>query len=182
MNLRAEDFDDLALEIFRFQSRHCAVYAEYLSRLGSRPKNVRRPADIPFMPVGFFKSREVRTGPAAASAIFRSSGTTGTQTARHFVADTGFYAQNSRQIFERFYGSLSDFRILALLPSYLERGDSSLVFMVKEFMKSAAAGSAFFMNNLDELDRELSQNKNKTLLIGLTSALLDLAKKISATT
>ena len=178
LNLQPEDFNDLALEVFRYQAKENKLYAQFIDFLGIKPKNVDSLAKIPFLPIEFFKSHQVLTGKATPQQIFESSGTTGQTTSKHYVADPDFYLAIAQQIFEGFYGKLADFEILALLPSYLERGNSSLVYMVDYFIgKTQSKNSGFFLNNQAELlERLNTPSLKKRLLIGVTFALLDLAE------
>jgi Acyl-protein synthetase, LuxE len=183
LRLKEENFEDLALQVFRFQAKNCQVYQQYLSYLNINPQDVKTLSQIRFLPIEFFKSHSILSGNVSPKVIFESSGTTGLNTSRHQVADPDFYLKISQQIFENFYGQLSDYQIFALLPSYLERQNSSLVFMVDHFIKTTnSPDSGFFLNDykalLDAL-RKASENRNsktKILLIGVTFALLDLAE------
>jgi hypothetical protein len=178
-----ENFEDLALQVFRFQAESCQVYQQYLSYLNINPQEVKTLSQIRFLPIEFFKSHDVLSGNVSPKIIFESSGTTGSNTSQHQVADPNFYLQISQQIFEKFYCQLSDYQIFALLPSYLERQNSSLVFMVEHFIKETKSShSGFFLNDYKVLlnaIRKASENRNsktKILLIGVTFALLDLAE------
>lgn len=181
LNVTESTFDDLCLDIFQFQASRNPVYREYLSHLRISPASVRAVTEIPFLPIEFFKTHEVVSTPEPARVVFASSGTTGQVTSRHFVADPDFYDAVSEQIFRRFYGPLTDYHILALLPSYLERNNSSLVHMVRYFAeKSGSEHSGFYLDNTDELLERLralqQADGRKILLIGVTFALLDLAE------
>ncbi|HHM21423.1 MAG TPA: acyl transferase, partial [Bacteroidetes bacterium] len=160
MNFTGEGLDTLALEVFRFQARHNATYAEYLSLLGIPPSDIRTVADIPFLPVSFFKTHCIKTGKWPARVTFTSSGTTGPATSRHPVRDIAFYKKNTERGFERFYGHPSGFRILALLPSYIERTGSSLLCMANHFIGlSTYPESGFFLHHTDELLKALEKSK-----------------------
>ncbi|CCH51413.1 hypothetical protein BN8_00336 [Fibrisoma limi BUZ 3] len=185
LNAAAADFDSLALAVFYYQAAHNPVYATYLGHLRVRPEQVSRLSQIPFMPIGFFKRHAVLTGietPPDTAVTFASSGTTGSQTSRHYVPDAALYDAISTRIFEQTYGPLTDFHILALLPSYLERNNSSLVYMVQQFMaKTGSSQSGFYLHNVEELTERLHQlrtapDRRKVLLIGVTFALLDWAE------
>jgi len=205
LNLQDQDFDDLALEIFRFQAQHNLVYKKYIQSLHIQADAVNNIEQIPFLPIEFFKTQTIVTGENPIKTTFESSGTTGQNTSRHHVSDPDFYLQIAEQIFEKFYGKLSDFQILALLPSYLERSNSSLVYMVEHFIKkSNNPNSGFFLNDYEKLAKVLKGDKReetreskqeiiarsannlkseipnpqspKTLLIGVTFALLDFAE------
>ncbi len=176
-------FERLALEVFHFQFDTNPVYQSYVRHLGVRRESVNRLEKIPFLPVEFFKTQQVISGPLAPQLVFESSGTTGSDTSRHYVADLPFYELLSQKIFEQFYGPLTDYHIFALLPSYLERNNSSLVYMIRNFIyRSFSRESGFFLNNADEMLKvieEVSKRHNprrKILLIGVTFALLDIAE------
>lgn len=184
LQVTSATFGDLALKLFRFQARHNPVYRDYLHHLGCRPDRVYRLSAIPFLPVSFFKRHTVATGAGiAARHVFESSGTTGSETSRHYLRDPGLYESLSVSIFEAQYGPLTDFHILALLPSYLERNNSSLVYMVRHFMKVSGSGlSGFYLDDFEALNRKLSEiagagDGRKVLLIGVTFALLDWAEE-----
>lgn len=177
----ASAFDDLALEVFHFQYKYNAFYREYCSLIGKDSANISKISDIPFLPIPFFKNNILKTGDWHTQTIFSSSGTTGAVTSAHHVRDIEFYKQIARQGFEQHYGSISDYCILGLLPSYLERKGSSLVAMVDDFIDlSNYNQSGFFLNNLDKLFETLSYNKQHlipTLLIGVSFALLDFVEQ-----
>ena len=175
-------FEAAALALFRHQAAHCPPYAEYLTQLGCRPAAVARVADIPFLPIEFFKTHEVRTEPAgwAPQEEFLSSGTTLQQRSRHLVRDPALYRENAARIFEQYYGPLSGWTFLALLPSYLEQGNSSLVAMVDYFaQQSGQTQPAFFLHDHAALRAALAQARQvpgrRVLLIGVSYALLDFA-------
>lgn len=182
LSLTPATFTETALAVFRYQAVYNPVYKTYLSLLGTNPEQVTASGQIPFMPIGFFKQHTVLSLDGAAlpeiTTTFASSGTTGTQTSRHIVPDTALYAGVSRRIFEQQYGPLTNFHILALLPSYLERNNSSLVYMVQQFIEdSGSAQSGFYLNDRTALTshlRMLLQDDSRTiLLIGVTFGLLD---------
>lgn len=170
----------MALELFRHQIEYNPTYAKFVGLLGISANDVTGVENIPFLPVEAFKDHRVVTGEFTAESIFTSSGTTGSATSRHHVRDAGLYESVYTRGFERVYGPLSDFCILALLPSYLERSGSSLVAMARGFIeKSHHPKSGFYLNNLEELSEilgALSQSGQRTLLLGVTYALLDLAE------
>ena len=178
----AAAFEAAALALFRHQAVHCPPYAAYLRQLGRAPGAVQRLADIPFLPIEFFKTHDVRTEPAAwaPQEEFLSSGTTRQQRSRHLLRDPQLYRDNAARIFEQYYGALSGWTVLALLPSYLEQGQSSLVAMVDDFTRrSGQAQPAFFLHDHGALRRALAEAKQdasrRVLLIGVSYALLDLA-------
>lgn len=178
------DFDDLALEVFRFQYAGNLLYKAYADALQLSPLQVRSVAQIPFLPVRFFKSHRIQSAAFEPAAVFESSGTTGSSNSRHFVKDTDLYRQSFRLGFELFYGSPGDWCIIGLLPSYLERQHSSLVYMVNDLIRqSGHAGSGFYLDEWEKLAlllTELERKRQKTLLIGVTFALLDFAERYAA--
>lgn len=179
-DLQKADFEAFALEAFAFQAQHNPIYAQYLRHLILDPKKIKSVHQIPFLPIDFFKSFEVRSSPAPVQTVFESSGTTGQIRSRHFVADLPFYQKLSKQIFENFYGKLENYEILALLPSYAERQTSSLIFMVEYFMRFTGSESGFYLYDHEKLFEKLvllQKKKNKILLIGVTFALLDFAER-----
>jgi phenylacetate-coenzyme A ligase PaaK-like adenylate-forming protein len=179
----AREFDVLALEIFRYQSDYNPVYKEFIRCLGIDPLSVTRRTSIPFLPIEFFRNHKVITGNDKAEYIFESSGTTGTFTSRHYVTDIEIYEESFLKSFTQFYGPPEDFFIAALLPSYLERGNSSLVYMADRLIKLGAEnGSSFFLDDYDRLLNSLDRVKKggrKGILLGVSFALLDLAEKYS---
>ncbi len=168
--------------MFRFQARHNLVYKEYLQYLRVEPEQVKELEKIPFLPIEFFKTHRVVTGSFEPEAVFYSSGTTQSTRSQHEVAHLAWYEQTSRLIFEKFYGPLQDYIVLALLPSYLEQGGSSLVAMVDYFIKQTGQEEeGFFLHNHKLLLQTLRQarfKQKKVLLIGVSYALLDLAAKL----
>jgi hypothetical protein len=181
--ITATDFTPRALDIFQFQYAHNPLYRDFTDALGVLPGSVARIEDIPFLPVGFFKTHEVRTGTWVPEVVFRSSGTTGMVTSRHLVRHAGLYRQSFLTGFEDFYGPAGDWCIVGLLPAYLERSDSSLGYMVNELIASSGhPDSGFYLNEYEALYgllRRLEAAGQKTLLIGVTFALLDLVERYS---
>lgn len=175
-----EEFNALALDVFRFQSVHNLLYDRYLSLIGKKSHEVERVEEIPFLPIELFKTYDIQTGNWAPERVFSSSGTTGQTTSRHLLYDPDWYRMGARQAFARQYGPVEDFCFLALLPSYLERNNSSLVFMAEDFIsRSRYAQSGFYLYNMADLVKVLSnciQNKIPTVLLGVSFALLDLAE------
>jgi len=179
-SVSSEEFEPLALDIFRFQARECRVYSEFIYHLGVNPEKVARIEEVPFLPIEFFKTHQVTASEDPPEIIFTSSGTTGTSQSRHLVTQLSLYEQSFRKGFETFYGSIADYTVLALLPSYLEREGSSLIYMADAFIhESANNKSGYFLFNHDELYTtlmNLKDQKKRTLLIGVTYALLDFAE------
>ncbi len=173
------NFEELALELFRYQAQHNAVYKEYLKLLRVQPVQVKDLRQIPFLPIEFFKTHQVVTNTFEPEITFYSSGTTQQTRSRHFVASLAWYNQVTENIFNQFYGSLQDYVVLALLPSYLEQGGSSLVAMVDYFVKrTGQEEEGFYLHNHGKLLQSLKharQRGKKVLLIGVSYALLDWA-------
>ncbi|MFS4415971.1 acyl transferase [Maribacter sp. 2307ULW6-5] len=172
------DFLAQALETFGHQYAHNPVYRSYCDHLRVRPQRVSQLRDIPFLPIEFFKTQRVLTGTGAVAATFTSSGTSGQATSRHHVTDLSLYEASFTQGFAHFYGPVEDYCVLALLPSYLERQGSSLIYMANHFIAASPhPQSGFFLHDLEALRRTLGQLEaagTKTLLLGVSFALLDL--------
>ena len=177
----ATEFNEMALKIFKFQASHNTVYKNFINLLNINVNSIQKIEQIPFLPIQFFKTHQVVSSSKKEQQVFLSSGTTGNNQSKHFVTDLAVYEKSFRKGFEYFYGKIETYTVLALLPSYLERQGSSLIYMVNDFIqKSNNPKSGFFLNNLDELSenlRELDQNNDKVLLIGVSFALLDLIEK-----
>lgn len=178
---RGRTFVEKALEIFRVQSIYNPVYATYLKYLSIDPVKVSTLYQIPFLPISFFKSHAIRTGDFEPETFFESSGTTGMQHSRHGILSKSAYLLNAEMNFREFYGAPCDYCFLALLPSYLEKGNSSLVAMADDLIKkSNHPKSGFFLHNLDQLYEVLNELENAgqpTILLGVTYALLDFAEQ-----
>ncbi|RZJ68613.1 MAG: acyl transferase [Flavobacterium sp.] len=176
-----KQFEKTALKVFRYQYENNFVYREFCDFLKVDKGEVKTLAQIPFLPIQFFKSHDVLTGDASVQETFTSSGTTGIQTSRHLVTDVSLYEQSFRQAFSQFYGNIEDYVVLALLPSYLEREGSSLIYMVEDLISASNnPDSGFYLHNYDELIQKLTSldaSGQNVLLIGVTYALLDLIEK-----
>ena len=176
-----EEFTAVALEVFKHQFKNNKVYRSFCDLLYIHPSDITKIEEIPFLPIQFFKTREVLSSKEKIAEIFTSSGTTGSITSKHLVTDISFYKESYLKGFAHFYGNIEDYVVLALLPNYLERKGSSLVFMVDDLIaKSKNSESGFYLNNLDELAKKLinlDNNGQKVLLIGVSFALLDLIEK-----
>ncbi len=174
-------FTDIALDLFRFQACNNLLYRSFIEGCGVSTDDVDTLENIPYLPISFFKSHPIKTGEWQEQAVFTSSGTTGGQPSRHLIADLHFYQEHARKCFEYFFGALTDYHILALLPSYMERSGSSLVAMVDYLIReSGSPHSAFYLYDYDRLVDELTVLKNdsrKCILWGVSFALLDLAEK-----
>ncbi len=177
------DFEALALEIFRFQYDNNPVYKAYTDALRVDPLDVHRILQIPFLPVQVFKSQEVKTTFFTPRALFESSGTTATIPGRHSVKDLALYKESFTKGFEAFYGPVKDWCIIGLLPAYLERQNSSLVYMVNELTRASGhPQSGFYLDEYEKLFqvlKGLEKEKQKTWLIGVSFALLDFAERFS---
>lgn len=171
-----KEFEKLALEVFTHQSKHNKIYSEFIHRLNIDPNKINSINDLPFLPIEFFKSHVVMTGDEKYQKEFISSGTTSDQKSRHFVSDIKLYENVFYDIFNRFYGKPDDYTILALLPSYMEREGSSIIYMMEKIIKRAAGDSGFYLNDFENLHSILEKkhkDKKKTILFGVTFALLD---------
>jgi len=175
------DFQNIALEIFRFQTENNQIYNNFIKNLGIDPDTVVKVEDIPFLPISFFRTHKVVSGVHAGNLVFESSGTSRKMTSRHFVTDAGLYVDSFLRAFRLFYGDPSDYMIAALLPSYTERVNSSLVYMVDRLIKeSGCPFSGFYRENTDEMLSNINTARRegkKVLLIGVSYALLDLSEK-----
>jgi len=175
-----KDFNEITLEVFSYQFQHNPVYREFCQLLNRNPKNVSRVEDIPFLPIEFFKKKKIISSKKPAEIIFTSSGTTGSTTSKHYVTDLNVYEKSFLKAFEIFYGNPEDIVILALLPSYLERQGSSLIYMADSLIKrSKYPESGFYLDNLEILQhqlKELDKSGKKILLLGVSFALLDLVE------
>lgn len=176
-------FEELALKIFREQAENCEVYRDFVKNLGITKSDVRSINDIPFLPIEFFKTREIITGYGVPEEVFTSSGTTGMAQSKHPVLDVGIYLQSFRKAFEIFYGDITKYAVLALLPSYSEREGSSLIYMVDDLIRSATnEQSGYFLYDHEKLRKKLDDLKSSNtpvILIGVTYALLDFAESHS---
>ena len=172
------EFEALALEIFRFQYANCDIYRRYADGIGRNPDRVQQLEDIPFLPIEFFKTQKITSTNDKEEIIFTSSGTTGMAPSRHYVHSLALYRESFRRAFTQMVGNPRDFAILALLPSYMERQGSSLLYMVQTLMEdSGHPMNQFYLNQLDTLGEHLetlAAQGQKTILFGVSFALLDL--------
>jgi phenylacetate-coenzyme A ligase PaaK-like adenylate-forming protein len=181
-DIRTErEFLTQALRIFQFQYTNNHVYRTFCTHLNVHPDAVESLHQIPFLPIEFFKSKKVLSSNNKPEILFTSSGTTGTETSKHFVSELELYQQSYLKAFREFYGTIENYCILALLPSYLERTGSSLIYMVADLIaKSNHPKSGFFLNEYEQLYqllKELQNKGNKTVLIGVSFALLEFAEQ-----
>jgi phenylacetate-coenzyme A ligase PaaK-like adenylate-forming protein len=174
----SDAFNEIAISLFQYQYRNNQIYRRFVDGLGVNADNVLQLEQVPFLPVSFFKTHKIVSGDFLEEIVFESSGTTGMETSKHYVVDMDLYQQSFMRGLELFYGDLSQYSVFALLPSYLERGNSSLVYMVeKMILKSDRAMGGFFLNELELLQNQLVEarrNGKKIMLIGVTFALLDM--------
>lgn len=176
-----KQFEKTALKVFRFQHGNNKVYRDFCAFLNVNPQEVKSLQQIPFLPIQFFKTHNVASGTNPPAVTFTSSGTTGMVTSRHLVTDVSLYEESYRNGFSQFYGNIEDYVILALLPSYLERNGSSLIYMAEDLIKlSNRPESGFYLHNHDDLIKKLTvldESGQNVILIGVTYALLDLIEK-----
>jgi phenylacetate-coenzyme A ligase PaaK-like adenylate-forming protein len=179
-----EEFNDTAIEIFRYQVEENPVYKLFVSGLDINPESVNTVTEIPFLPIEFFKNHRIISGPYNHELFFESSGTTGSATSRHYLTDPEIYHESFLSGFRYFFGDPRDWMFAAMLPSYIERGNSSLVYMCEHLIRmSSDIRSRFWMKDSpsmpDTLRLASGEGKN-AMLIGVSYALLDLAEKHSA--
>lgn len=179
-SLSPKNFTEEALRLFAFQYENNLVYQQFCKLLKKNPTNVNKLEAIPFLPIEFFKTHTILSASSSAEAIFTSSGTTGNQTSKHHVTDLSIYEDSYLKAFHQFYGDVEDYLVLGLLPSYLERNGSSLIYMVNHFIKkSKYAESGFFLDDFELLKNiiEKYDGKRNILLIGVSFALLDFSEQ-----
>ena len=177
------DFLETALEIFNYQYNKNTVYQDYINSLRKKPEEVNSLGSIPFLPVEFFRNQQIISGNRQVEMIFESSGTTGVTPGKHFVTDISLYEESFLSAFRLFYGDPEEFLIAALLPSYTEREGSSLVYMADHLIKKSLNPlSGFYRSNISDLIHTIEtaiKSNQKTLLLGVSFALLDLAENQS---
>lgn len=177
----AQDFENIALEVFHYQFQHVSTYRTYCELIHVKPSEVKSIENIPFLPIEFFKKMTVISSEKKPETTFTSSGTTGSVTSKHFVADLQLYQKSFLASFQKYYGNPEELVILALLPSYLEREGSSLVYMVDQLINETHnSDSGFYLNDLDSLAKKLVKLDaagKKVLLLGVSYALLDLIEQ-----
>lgn len=178
LDYRTEDFLKKSLEVFRYQAKNIPVYKEFLERISCEVDTVDSLEEIPFLPISFFKTHKVIVAKEVPQKIFLSSRTTGNEPSKHYISDLSLYDKSYKKSFEHFFGDAQNYTILALLPSYLEQGDSSLVYMVSDLIKQTKKpDSGFYLRNYDVLIaklKKLEASGEKVLLLGVSYALLDL--------
>lgn len=176
-----QQFDKVAIDVFNYQYQNNAVYHQFCELLGADVATIKTKDKIPFLPIEFFKSHEIKTGEFKEEITFLSSGTTGKNQSKHHIKSLHTYEDSFQKCFQKFYGNITDYCVLALLPSYMEREGSSLIYMTEWLVKKSNHPlSGFYLNNLDDLIKTIERLKvehQKTILLGVSFALLDLAEK-----
>ena len=176
-----KQFEKIALKIFRFQYENNSMYRSFCAYLKTDVSKIKSVLQIPFLPIAFFKQHEVRI-PGKVEQLFTSSGTTGMEPSKHWVQDVSVYQESYSTAFNLFYGDISQYTLLALLPSYAEREGSSLIYMIDDLLQQAQAGSGYYLHNHKELFEKLETLKKlgkPTILLGVTYALLDFVEQFS---
>ena len=172
-------FNRIAIELFHFQYNNNAIYRRYCELLHTEPAKITRFREIPFLPVSFFRSFQIKSTGTETQVVFSSSGTTAENPGQHHVTDLSVYERSFLNSFSLFYGKVTDYCILALLPSYLERSGSSLIYMTEKLIEAGGnIESGFYLNNFEQLHQKLNlmkQTNQKTILLGVSYALLDFA-------
>jgi len=173
-----KEFNDISIQIFRHQYKNNNVYRDFVDYLNIKTSQVKHYKNIPFLPIEFFKTHKIYSSDSELQIEFKSSGTAGQNRSSHFIADLKIYEKSFKECFKLFYGNPEDIRILALLPSYLEQGNSSLIYMVEHLIKkSRVKESGFYLDASERLLNIINNKEGPTLLLGVTYALLDLAEK-----
>jgi len=175
-----QEFNDLSLQIFRYQYFHNDVYRQYVNNLGIDHQAIDHYSGIPFLPIEFFKTHKIISGKdTTVQMVFSSSGTSGSESSKHYISDLNLYEDSFLKGFELFYGPPAQYILLALLPSYLERKGSSLVYMAEKLIRATGhPDSGFYLKHSDQLVKVMNRSERKVLLLGVTFALLDLAEKV----
>ena len=176
-----QEFNEVAVEVFNYQYENNSLYQQYCNLIKAKPSDIKEVYQIPFLPISFFKSHAVKTLEFKEESIFLSSGTTQQTPSKHYVKELDLYEKSFFTTFKQFYGEVDDYCILALLPSYVEREGSSLVYMVEKLItESKHPDSGFYLNNRIELIntlKSLEASEQKTILFGVSFALMDLAEE-----
>ena len=173
-----EQFESCALELFRYQAEHCPPYRRYLELIAINPADIQRINDIPFLPIELFKSSDVYCGEDKPEIVFTSSNTGSTVPSRHMMASLAVYREVFTRVFEEFYGEAKNWSIYGLLPNYLEREGSSLVYMVDTLIKECGSGG-FYLNNYEQLIEDIKRDSKPKILLGVSYALWDVAEQYS---
>lgn len=170
------EFEALALSVFRRQAERCAPYREYIEHMGIDPHAVQRIEEIPFLPIRLFKTHEVYCGEEAPEVVFTSSATTGMTPSRHPMASLALYERAFTEAFRRFYGEPSEWSLYGLLPNYLQRKGSSLVYMADRLIQACGSGG-FYLDEYERLIADLEADPKPKILLGVSYALWDLAER-----
>ena len=170
------EFSSVALELFRFQATACEPYRQYVELLGVNPHKVERVEDIPFLPIEFFKLRDVYCGEGEPEKIFTSSSTTGQTPSHHMMQSLALYERAFTGAFEQFYGAAEGWSIYGLLPNYLQREGSSLVYMVDRLIERCGSGG-FYLDEYAKLLSDMAADPKPKILLGVSYALWDLAEQ-----
>ncbi|OSZ78709.1 acyl transferase [Chitinophagaceae bacterium IBVUCB1] len=173
-------FENAAIKLFRHQYTHNNLYANYCKQLGKKMEDIGHITDIPFLPISFFRTQPVLAGDQRdVEVVFESSGTTNTETSKHYVLNTDIYRASLIEGFQHFYGDIQDYTIIALLPGYLERNNASLIYMAKVLMEESKKQlNGFYLEDFEKLHKTLTileSKSEKAILLGVTFALLDFA-------
>ncbi len=178
-----EEFSHLAMDIFFYQARQNSIYRSYINNLGKSPDMIKEPGEIPFLPASFFKTHQVKSGCFQSDAVFNTSGTTGNQPGRHYIRSLTLYEESLRKGFEYFYGDITDYCVIALIPESSGSLNSSLFYMATKLIKwSGNRLSGFYrdsMNRIADTIQRLKGKKEKALIFGVSYAILDYAEKFS---
>ena len=171
-----EEFVAAALELFHLQAERCAPYKQYIELLDIDHKAVQGIEQIPFLPIELFKTHDIYCGEQPPQKIFTSSNTGSTVASRHMMSDIKIYEQAFFSSFERFYSNVQGWSIYGLLPNYLQREGSSLVYMVDKMIERSGSGG-FYLDEYDKLLADMAADKKPKILLGVSYALWDLAER-----
>ena len=176
-----DDFESMAVKIFKYQFDNNKIYRSFCDLIDKNPSDITNSNQIPFLPIKFFKSHTVLSSNQSIEKKFISSGTTNTNLSTHYITDLKLYESSFENSFKYFFGDIKEFTILALLPSYLENKNSSLIYMADKLIKKTnRKNSGFYLDNYIELkDKLIELKKEKVILIGVTFALLNLIEKFN---
>lgn len=178
VNISSDDeFEKIALELFAFQVAKCTPYRKYVELIGVDQSSVDSLEKIPFIPISAFKNHRIYCGDDKAEIVFTSSNTGGTSPSKHYMADLSIYEQCFTKAFEQSYGEIEDINIYGLLPNYLQREGSSLIYMVDKLIQKGRGGGGFYLDNYERLIEEMSSDKGRKILLGVSYALWDLAEQ-----
>jgi hypothetical protein len=184
LDITTENFEQKALEVFSYQYDNCSIYRQFCNGIHVAKNSVHSIVEIPFLPISFFKTHPVIASPLQNDFYFESSGTSGMITSKHFIADLGLYHQSIDLSFESLFGDISKYTVFGLLPHYLERSHSSLVYMVQRWTEqSQKLEHHFYLNELETLkyaiENAINHNK-KIILIGISFAIIDFMEQFAS--